>query len=67
VGLKRKGSEKRVEWRVTEDVDDRPIAHIRWGYGAGGSDGKGVEKNKQRDLSTGGRSQKIDGGSRGVG
>jgi hypothetical protein len=28
VGLKRKGSEKRAEWRVTEDVDERPIAPL---------------------------------------
>jgi hypothetical protein len=26
VGLKREGSEKRVEWQVMEDVDEGPIA-----------------------------------------
>jgi hypothetical protein len=29
VGLKRKGSEKRVEWRVMEDADEGPIAPLK--------------------------------------
>jgi hypothetical protein len=43
------------------------IGAIRWGYGAGGGHGKGVEKNQQRNFSIGGRSWEVDGGSSRIG
>jgi hypothetical protein len=66
VGLKRKGSEKRVEQRAMEDVDEGLIAPLELSNGVM-EQVEAMAKELRRGFGTGRRNWKIDKGNRGVG